>query len=525
MKKRSKSMNQDRDLPPDLTERVVTSLTKVLDDDISERARIMRENWLTKFCGPGASQSSLRRSAAINKWLQTEHRNSFTNVRLTSRASMRLNFSETHTFGQLVTKARSVCRRVLGDCPSLSPLHGGFSGGATTSKPRVSGHPAGKFLGEAHVTHGAYSLFYDVIRGTRWYDHINEFGLDVQIIHGNVLFTVPKTTEVDRVAAKEPDLNLFLQKMFGNQIRFLLRREGIDLNNQSINGKLAKIGSENGTLCTLDLSSASDSVSYELVKLLIPSEWFYYLEAVRSPFTYIDGEWHENKMFSSMGNGFTFELESLLFYSIARAVAWLGGHRGRISVYGDDIIAPTSMYDDLVKALAFFGFVVNAKKSFSTGNFRESCGYWWIAGTDVKPFFLRKPLAKVSDLILFLNSLVRWASVEGIVDPRYELVFNEFKDLVPAPLHGGQDLSSRSSLVTGHKPRKELHQVTVPMEIDHRGLLLLWLLNHSYVSPQADHRVVSGPSDPTRATSIFRLRKSKQLVNDVPLFLTTYVIP
>ena len=164
---------------------------------------------------------------------------------------------------------------------------------------------------------------------------------------------------------------MYLQKMLGDQIRMLLKWKHIDLNDQRINARLAKLGSERGDLATIDLSSASDSVTTELVKLVMPNDWFYYLDVFRSRHTDCEGTIVTPHMFSSMGNGFTFELESLLFYAITRAACYYTGSAGRISVYGDDIICPSQGYDAVASALAFYGFKVNAKKSFAEGPFRE----------------------------------------------------------------------------------------------------------------------------------------------------------
>lgn len=177
-----------------------------------------------------------------------------------------------------------------------------------------------------------------------------------------------------------------------------------------------------------------------------------------------------------MGNGYTFELESLLFYSITRAVAYFGGYKGSISVYGDDIIAPSPMFTDLVSALEFCGFRANSTKSFAEGPFRESCGAHWYGGLDVKPFYIRRPMSALSDLILTLNQLTSWATCSGVVDPRYEDLHAEFKEkYVPQELWGGSDLTSRKSLVTGDSPRCELYYPVEGKPIHHVGGLLLWL--------------------------------------------------
>lgn len=476
---RSPPKTADFDLPRTLTLDFSESLKSLLIEDGSVKAKYLLSQFLTKFCQTDAQSASSRRSAAITKWLSTEDLNRSTNRRLASFGqSKTVEILPGLSVKRFLDKVASVVADVLPWTPSLDPANCGFSGGASTSKGRRHSHPAVKFLTKADITRPAEPLFRAVTAGTRWAAHLETPGLDPRFVHGNVMFTVPKNSEIDRCACKEPDLNMFLQKGFGNQIRFLLKRKGIDLNNQAINQELARKGSVDGSLMTLDLSSASDSVTLELVRRVLPSDWFYYLNLVRSHVTEIDGEVHTNEMFSSMGNGFTFELESLLFYSITRAVAYFGGHRGAISVYGDDIIAPSTMADDLVSCLAFCGFRTNPDKSFWEGPFRESCGAHWHGGLDVSPFYIRGPFKTISDLILTLNQLISWASREiGVVDPRYEDLIMKFASEIPTDPWGGSDLTSRTSLVTGDAPRSELTYPVEDRPIYHIGGLLLWLFS------------------------------------------------
>jgi hypothetical protein len=274
--------------------------------------------------------------------------------------------------------------------------------------------------------------------------------LSKEIVPGNVLFTVPKKTDIDRVACKEPDLNMFIQKGIGNHFSDCLLRIGINLNDQSINRSLARVGSITKELCTLDLSSASDSVSEGLVALFLPEIWYTLLDAVRCQVTIIDGEEHRNQMFSSMGNGFTFELESLLFYTITRAVAYFTGTPGRISVYGDDIICPTEMSANLIWVLQYFGFSTNEEKSCITGSFRESCGGHYHDGLDITPFFIKKPIIKMEDLLDIANKLRQWSEIDGIgcLDPETEEIWLWLKSFIPNDLWGGSDTRFKYQLVS-----------------------------------------------------------------------------
>lgn len=520
MSQRKKYQLKTADFPlsRSLTDQFISDLNEVLSLDTSFEASYLKSTYLSKFVEIGKDEAEVRRFRAIEKWLNTESTNLTTNERLIKFGrSSSVTIVPEISVKRLLDRAASVIAQVLPWTPSLDVSNGGFSGGSSTSKARVRGHPALKFLDKADITRPAYQLFHDVIRGTRWADHLRLPGLEPRYVEGNVLFTVPKNSEIDRVAAKEPDLNMFLQKSFGNQIRSCLKKVGIDLNRQETNQNLARIGSITGSLMTLDLSSASDSVTTELVRRLLPPDWFYYLDLVRSHKTEIDGVQHVNEMFSSMGNGFTFELESLLFYAITRAVTSLRGVRGQISVYGDDIIAPSEIRLDLVSALSFCGFSVNESKSFWTGPFRESCGKHWHDGLDVSPLYLRGPFLVISDLILTLNQLTGWASrCIGVVDPRYEVILRKYQAEVPSALWGGEDLTSRSSLVTGDKPQSEL---VYPQEIiphDHVGGLLFWLFLALNRSEGGDHLSSDGSKPPRFA----RVKKRRNVSRyDLPVFL------
>jgi len=193
-------------------------------------------------------------------------------------------------------------------------------------------------------------------------------------------------------------MNIALQLSVGRVMRAKLKRNGINLDDQSINQRRARLGSKTGHLATIDLRSASDTVATEVVEMLLPIDWVCLLHDLRSAYTkWPDGLVRKNEKFSSMGNGFTFELESLLFYAICSAVA------RDVSVYGDDIILPSSEFDQAVKLLEFFGFEVNPSKSFSTGYFRESCGMEVFRGFAVSPVYLRSLPRNVDDVLKLHN--------------------------------------------------------------------------------------------------------------------------
>lgn len=424
----------------------------------SDRVTYLYHEVFSKFVGEDTDSADLRKSRAISKWLgidegnrKTNHRLYFTDVQWTSKI----------TSQKILRIARSVIAQVLGVVPPLDVLYGTFSNGASTSKKRSPGLVARKFAEKADVTPECWTLLQPVVESCSLWLDLNGAMAEPNFVEGNVMFTVPKNTIIDRVAAKEPDLNMFAQKGVGDHIRARLRKFGIDLNDQSHNRRLAREGSTHRKTCTIDLSSASDSISTTLVCLLLPTDWFYVLDQIRSHKTDIDGTWYECAMFSSMGNGFTFELESLIFYSLVRALCILTRTRGTVSVYGDDIICPSAIYPLLKSVFCFLGFKVNAKKSHVATHFRESCGGHYWQGHDVSPFYIKEPIANQQRLIHFLNRLRKWATMgdSGICDPDIYPFWVKWSRLVDSRFHCGFDVEGIEALVSPGKPRFRLCKV------------------------------------------------------------------
>jgi hypothetical protein len=229
---------------------------------------------------------------------------------------------------------------------------------------------------------------------------------DISLRAASKVTCVPKDSKTDRIIAIEPHLNIYVQLGFGALIRRQLKRFGLDLDDQTRNQKLASSAGKRN-LATIDLSSASDTVSRELVWLLLPFEWAAALDLSRTEYAEIKGVEHRLEKFSSMGNGYTFELESLIFYALALAVAH---QREDVSAYGDDIILPAANAPFLIKALDFLGFSVNTRKTFLAGRFFESCGKDFFDGANVRPFFWKgEPDWKSQTLFRMANQVRRYA--------------------------------------------------------------------------------------------------------------------
>lgn len=424
-------------------------LRELLGKEASFKANYLADEFESKLLDPSFSDSpKVRHDRAVEKWLHCEVLNRETNIRLMHHSEEDYMFLDARgvfpvSIDQVLLVARRFIRETLGDVIPWDELQGSFSGGASTSMRRDLGMIARKYQEGTDITEDAIWHFLRLSKSAVWAPR------DFRVVEGNVMFTVPKTSLIDRCCCKEPDYNMYLQKAIGDSIRRRLKRKGVDLNDQSLNQRLARKGSIDGTLATVDLSSASDSLTTQLVLLLVPDCWFDLMNDVRSKTSMVDGKLHVNEMFSSMGNAFTFELETLIFWALTRATAFLTKTSGEVSVYGDDIICPSGLKHAIISVLEFCGFRLNPKKSFFEGPFRESCGAHWLNGLEVTPFYVKKLPVNATDWCLLLNSLRRWANVEtvGICDPTYFDLWDMFADLVPKPIRGHWDLSLRSNLV------------------------------------------------------------------------------
>lgn len=373
---------------------------------------LLHHSLLSKFCDDNRQDNDNRRSAAIRKWVAAEVQCFQTNQLFSYRDSPEWRSVQPYLF----TAARKISR-VLGQLDWEEVSDGfAFGPGATCRLGRRNKALAHKFSGTPETTLDNLALAIAAISAVpRWYEtSLDVSGNCVSVRNFNKIVTVPKNSKTDRVISIEPDMNIYVQKGFGKVIRNRLRRVGINLDDQGINQSLAKEGSVGDPakqLATIDLSSASDTVSYELVKDLLPEPWFTALEQCRTPSGVLpDGKVIPYQKFSSMGNGYTFELESLIFWALASAVTELTLEEGTPpSVYGDDIILDVRAVPQFLDVLRICGFSTNSEKSWWDTPYRESCGKHYFYGRDVTPFFLRRPVKKLSDLFLLHNNIVRWA--------------------------------------------------------------------------------------------------------------------
>lgn len=206
-------------------------------------------------------------------------------------------------------------------------------------------------------------------------------------------------------------------------------RHFVTLEDQTRNQIMCWHGSMTSDLATIDLSSASDSVSLQLVKAVFPAKVLKHLLATRSRLvdTGFDKEPIEVKKFAPMGSALCFPVQSTIFSAVVLMVSiaqsygrdvWNGDtiadlsirhafavtyggdmahrHYTRFAVYGDDIVCDKQVTSNTIRSLEELGFNVNTEKSYvDEVAYRESCGIHCFNGFDVTPFKLKtKPLSE-----------------------------------------------------------------------------------------------------------------------------------
>jgi hypothetical protein len=251
------------------------------------------------------------------------------------------------------------------------------------------------------------------------------------IVKGSRLSFVPKNDQVSRVICIEPSLNQFFQLGLGHILeRRIEEMYGISMASQPFkNRELARQGSLFDSLVTIDLESASDSLSLKMLRTVLPEDFYDLLGTLRSRFTVIPGLGpFELDMVSTMGNGFTFPLQTMLFSCVVSAAFRVnsevikplyprGREWGNFGVFGDDIICPRVIVDDVFRLLDILGFTINKDKTFVEGPFRESCGSDYFRGRDIRGVYVKR-LDNPQDKYAVINQLNLFSTKTGIPLPR-----------------------------------------------------------------------------------------------------------
>lgn len=204
---------------------------------------------------------------------------------------------------------------------------------------------------------------------------------------------VPKSYKASRIIAMETVRN----QGYAKAASLILDRfmpTATPIHDQGVNQELARKGSIDGSLATVDLSHASDTISKVFAFEVFPKRFWGVISQLLGTHTCVDGVTRLMQQMSTAGNALTFQLESLIFLAVAKASCVLYNEFADVpvdpedvSVYGDDIIIPTEAYETLRDVMSALGFIINESKSFASGSYRESCGAEYWDGIDMSSYY------------------------------------------------------------------------------------------------------------------------------------------
>lgn len=294
---------------------------------------------------------------------------------------------------------------------------------------------------------------------------VYRFKLDcvVTYVGGNRYSTVPKNNEKDRSICLEPLCNMLVQRAIGLGIRRCLKDNlGIDLDTLADvhRGRIS-----DPTVATIDLADCSDAISVKLIRYLLPSRVLSKVLASRSDMTLgPDDMFYYVKKVSSMGNGFTFDLMTIVLTALTKAID------DTASVFGDDIICRNAYAEEIISSLQKADFVINDRKTLVYSEYRESCGAHFMDGYGYVTSFDFKWLASPSDLIVACNKLYILSTIYG--EP-FASLYASVWSCVPPTLLGVA--VSKLTVNTSRPPSYELSSyIRYGPEFDYepRGMLL-----------------------------------------------------
>lgn len=425
------------------------------DSNISPVGELVKTRFAAKFEEPDNSTKSRRREDAWSRWIGVDE-----------------GLPSGNLLGPYWAKARQLCHAYLADY-RLGELS--FTDGSSFEPSRGRTSVSDKLTAKWTITADCFDLFasmsynhraikaavkkrftsYCIRRG--WNERtinkrlyirystskdigrrIHGFKLFciVTFVNGNRWSTVPKNNDKDRSICLEPLCNMLVQRAVGLGIRKCLSDTlGIDLDDLA---DVHRLRISDPKVATIDLSDCSDTISLRLVNYLLPYRVLKHVLASRSDMTLgpDDNYYFVNKV-SSMGNGFTFDLMSIILTALTRSVDISA------TVFGDDIICLNEHADTIIDSLVIAGFVPNKTKTLIRSSYRESCGSHYIDGVGYITSFSMKWIEDQLDLIVTCNKVAVLASIYG--EPYESLRVKIWKTINPALLGCAGTMPAASS--------------------------------------------------------------------------------
>ena len=296
-----------------------------------------------------------------------------------------------------------------------------------------------------------------------------------------ILTFVPKSFKSKRAVMPDTLAGSFYSSGLGRIIEKRLRSYGLDIRRlQQRHGILARESSKHGRLATADLSSASDSLTLELLKRMLPREWYRAVVYGRVSKCKFGNSTLKLESTCTMGLGHTFPLQTLVFYCLLRAIGNLVGKAHCvISVYGDDLIYDTTLHRYVEQIFPELHLILNKEKTYATRAelFRESCGSDYYLGCDVRPASIEAehndfPRRLFCEFLYgLINSLLRrWSEweIEKTLTYLLDFVFLIEGEILYVP----QDYPDLS----GAKLDPKFYGSAAPTSVDCNGLVVFPML-------------------------------------------------
>lgn len=177
------------------------------------------------------------------------------------------------------------------------------------------------------------------------------------------------------------------------------------LHDQTRNQDLARKGSINDSLATIDFSHASDSISSKIASLVLPPDMYEEICTYRANRFEYGKRLSYLNIFSPMGSRVTFPLETHIFWVLAMAARdygkrWFGitTKLDDFAVYGDDVVLPSSIAELFIDFATMAGFTPNLEKSYVHGSFRESCGEEYHNGIATRGLYWPRRVVEVGSV-------------------------------------------------------------------------------------------------------------------------------
>ena len=294
---------------------------------------------------------------AIENFKSIERENAVTNFRLYKFVYNTGLTPEDEALIPFIKAWRKNVRTLMGPIPQR--MDGRHGNGSTFADSAARSTVPDKMSSVPTITQGARD-FLPFFWESAWGRCVQSAYASPETVRGNRFSSVLKDALRERGICIEPSVNVYWQLAIGTHWKQrLLRVFQYDLYDaESRHKRLAREGSVSGNKATIDLTDASDRQVTALIQLLVEEDWFLLLDSLRSKFTRLDDRWYSLEKFSSMGNGFTFELMTVILTALVVTCCEFRGLPSQLgtdlSVYGDDIICHPDVARDLLKILPFF---------------------------------------------------------------------------------------------------------------------------------------------------------------------------